>query len=76
MNNPNEQSTIERAAYALEQLTGKQVELKDDAPKVPPGTSLIADGTMVIDGTLRWSGNCGQNRVLSFDCHERQPCTY
>ena len=24
---------------------------------------------------LRWSGKCGQNRVLSFECHERQPPT-
>ncbi|RZK30592.1 MAG: hypothetical protein EOO61_19075, partial [Hymenobacter sp.] len=48
MNILNEQSTIGRAAYALEQLTGQCVELKDQAPKVPRGTSIIADGTLLI----------------------------
>lgn len=49
MNKPNERSTIGRAAYALEQLTGKPVALTDDAPKVPMGTSIIADGTIWVD---------------------------
>jgi hypothetical protein len=32
--------------------------------------------TISLGRILRWSGKCGQNRVLSFERHERQPCTY
>jgi hypothetical protein len=48
MNTHDEQSTIDRAANALQQLTGQRVELVDRAPKVPGGEAIIADGTLVI----------------------------
>jgi acetyl esterase/lipase len=45
------------------------------------GRTLVEDAlaglTWLLDhASVRWSGNSGQNRVLSFLRHERQPSTY
>lgn len=47
--------------------------------------TLSTESTTAVDSDLpseeqlkagvRWSGNCGQNRALSFECHESQSPT-